>query len=125
MFPSPKRMFLTKGVGIHHHALTTFESALRDADIEQRNLVYVSSILPPHCEIITRETGVELLRPDDITFCVLAGSETSESGRHMYASLGLAGPADSESMAISRSSMDTAKPPKPAASRPRTWPQPC
>ena len=55
MFPSPTRMFLTKGVGVHRHALAAFEFALRDADIEQQNLVYVSSILPPHCAVITRE----------------------------------------------------------------------
>ena len=62
MFPSPTRMFLTKGVGVHRHALiTAFEFALRDADIEQQNLVYVSSILPPHCEVVAREAGVELL----------------------------------------------------------------
>jgi hypothetical protein len=36
MFPSPTRMFLTKGVGVHRHALTAFEFALRDADIEQQ-----------------------------------------------------------------------------------------
>ncbi len=94
MFPSPTRMFLTKGVGVHRHALTAFEYALRDADIEQQNLVYVSSILPPRCEVITRAAGVELLRPGDITFCVLARSETNEFGRHVYASLGLAKPAD-------------------------------
>ena len=52
MFPSPTRMFLTKGVGVHRHALTAFEFALRDADIEQQNLVYVSSILPPRCEVL-------------------------------------------------------------------------
>jgi arginine decarboxylase len=34
MFPSPTRMFLTKGVGVHCHALTAFELAPRDADIE-------------------------------------------------------------------------------------------
>src|SRR5215471_9598025 len=39
MFPSPTRMFLTRGVGVHRHALTAFEFALRDADIEQQNLV--------------------------------------------------------------------------------------
>jgi len=27
-------MFLTKGVGVHRHALTAFELAPRDADIE-------------------------------------------------------------------------------------------
>jgi arginine decarboxylase len=94
MFPSPKRMFLTKGVGVHRHALTAFEFALRDADIEQQNLVYVSSILPPRCEVIPREVGVEMLKPGDITFCVMARSETNEFGRHIYASLGLARPAD-------------------------------
>jgi arginine decarboxylase len=28
MFPSPTRMFLTKGVGVHRYALTAFEFAL-------------------------------------------------------------------------------------------------
>jgi len=42
---------------------------------------------------VTREAGVELLKPGDIIFCVLARSETNEFGRHVYASLGLAGPA--------------------------------
>ena len=63
MFPSPTRMFLTKGVGVHRHALTAFEFALRDADIEQQNLVYVSSILPPRCAVIAREVGIEFLKP--------------------------------------------------------------
>ncbi len=94
MFPSPTRMFLTKGIGVHRHALTAFEFALRDADIEQQNLVYVSSILPPHCEVISREAGGEILKPGDITFCVLARSETNEFGRRIYASLGLARPSD-------------------------------
>jgi arginine decarboxylase len=77
-----------KGLGVHRHALVAFEFALRDADIEQQNLVYVSSLLPPRCEVITREAGVELLRPGDITFGVLARSETNEFG------IGLARPAD-------------------------------
>ena len=38
MFPIPKCVFLTHGVGIHRHSLTAFEYALRDADIEQQNL---------------------------------------------------------------------------------------
>ena len=94
MFPSPTRVFLTKGVGVHRQALTAFEYALRDAKIEQQNLVYVSSIIPPHCEVVPRAVGVKSLRPGDITFCVLARSETNEFGRHVYASLGLARPAD-------------------------------
>jgi arginine decarboxylase len=94
MFPTPTRMFLTKGVGVNRHALAAFELALRDADIEQQNLVHVSSILPPRCAVISREAGVELLKPGDITFCVMARTETDEFGRQVYASIGLARPAD-------------------------------
>jgi len=45
---------------------------LRDAEIEQQNLVSISSILPPHCRLISREEGVATLRPGEITFTVLA-----------------------------------------------------
>jgi arginine decarboxylase len=94
MFPIPRRLFLTSGTGTHRHALTAFEYALRDADIEQQNLVYVSSILPPRCDVISREAGVEALEPGAITFCVMARAETNEFGRQVYASLGLARPSD-------------------------------
>jgi len=94
MFPFPKSVFLTRGVGVHRHALTAFEYALRDADIEQQNLVSVSSILPQHCELITRAAGVATLRPGEITFCVMARSETDEPGRRIAAGIGLARPKD-------------------------------
>jgi arginine decarboxylase len=90
----PASMFLTTGVGVHRHRLTAFEFALREADIEQQNLVTVSSILPPHCELIPRELGVRGLKPGEITFCVLARTETDEAGRLIHSSIGLARPAD-------------------------------
>jgi arginine decarboxylase len=49
VFPIPTSIFLTQGVGVHRHRLTAFEFALREADIEQQNLVSVSSIFPPRC----------------------------------------------------------------------------
>src|SRR5262245_61011452 len=90
----PQRVFLTRGTGVHRHQLTAFEVALRDADIEQQNLVSVSSILPPGCELISREAGVATLQPGEITYCVLARCETNEPGRRISASIGLARPAD-------------------------------
>ena len=92
MFPIPKRVFLTRGVGTHRHQLSAFEYALREADIEQQNLVSVSSILPAHCELIPREVGIAALSPGEITFCVLARAETNERGRHIAAGIGLARP---------------------------------
>jgi arginine decarboxylase len=94
MFPIPTRVFLTKGVGIHRHRLTAFEFALRDADIEQQNLVSVSSILPPRCRLIEPAEGVATLQPGEITFCVMARAETDEPGRRIAASIGLARPKD-------------------------------
>jgi len=94
MFPIATSVFLTKGIGVHRHQLTSFELALRDADIEQQNLVSISSILPPHCKLTSREEGVTTLRPGEITFSVLARAETNEPGRRIHASIGLARPAD-------------------------------
>src|SRR5580704_5740238 len=94
MFPLPKSVFLTRGVGVHRQRLSAFEYALRDADIEQQNLVSVSSILPANCELITRQAGVAMLSPGEITFCVMARAETNEAGRHISAGIGLARPRD-------------------------------
>jgi arginine decarboxylase len=94
MFPIPQCAFLTRGVGVHRHQLTAFEYALREADIEQQNLVTVSSILPAGCELIPVEIGVATLHPGEITFCVMARAETSEPGRRISASIGLARPKD-------------------------------
>lgn len=94
MFPVAKRVFLTRGVGVHRQRLTAFEYALRDADIEQQNLVSVSSILPPHCALIPRNIGVAALSPGEITFCVMARAETDELGRYIAAGIGLARPTE-------------------------------
>lgn len=91
----PKKIFLTKGIGIHKDKLTSFELALRDAGIEKCNLVCVSSIFPPNCKIISREEGSRLLKPGEVTFCVLAKNETNEPNRLISSSIGLAIPRDS------------------------------
>jgi arginine decarboxylase len=92
VFPIPSSFFLTSGIGVHREQLTAFELALRDADIEQQNLVTVSSILPPGCQHLERDEGVKTLKPGEITFCVMARAETREPGRRIHASIGLARP---------------------------------
>lgn len=88
----PKYFFLTKGVGKHKEQLQSFELALRDAKIQHLNLVNVSSIIPPGCQSITLERGVEMLRPGEITFLVLARNATNEPHRLIAASIGVAIP---------------------------------
>jgi arginine decarboxylase len=88
----PTHMFLTKGVGIHKEKLTSFEEALRSAGIAYCNLVSVSSILPPDCKIIPRKRGERLLNPGEITYCVMARSDTNERSRLISSSVGVAVP---------------------------------
>lgn len=90
----PKKMFLTKGVGVHKDKLASFELALRDAGIEKCNLVCVSSIFPPNCKIIPKKEGVKLLNAGEITYCVMARNDNNEPNRLISASIGLAIPKD-------------------------------
>ncbi|TLY21188.1 MAG: arginine decarboxylase, pyruvoyl-dependent [Nitrospirae bacterium] len=93
----PTHMFLTRGVGLHREKLASFEQALRSAGVAYCNLVSVSSILPPNCRIIPRKRGERLLNPGEITFCVMARSETNERNRLISASVGVAIPTDRHS----------------------------
>lgn len=90
----PTKAFFTKGIGVHKNKLQSFELALRDAGIEKQNLVYVSSILPPKCKLIPLEEGIRLLKPGQITYCVMARNQTNEKGRLVGAAVGIAFPAD-------------------------------
>lgn len=92
----PKSMFFTKGVGYHRNKLQSFELALRQAGIEICNLVFVSSIFPPDCKIISREAGIKRLKAGQITFSVLSQKSTNEPNRLVSAAIGLARPKDSK-----------------------------
>jgi arginine decarboxylase len=90
----PQKMFFTKGIGYHRNKLQSFELALRSCGIEYCNLVYVSSIFPPDCRIISSTAGIKLLKPGQITFVVMAKAATNEPNRLVAASIGLAQPID-------------------------------
>ncbi len=88
----PKYFFLTKGVGKHKEQLQAFELALRDAGIQQCNIVSVSSIIPPGCKLLPREQGLKLIKPGEITFVVIARNATNEPHRLIASSIGVAIP---------------------------------
>ena len=88
----PKYLFLTKGVGKHKDPLQSFELALRDANIQHCNIVNVSSIVPPGCKMISREKGLKMVKPGEITFVVLARNSTNEPHRLIASSIGVALP---------------------------------
>jgi arginine decarboxylase len=90
----PTKVFLSKGVGRHRYQLKSFEEALRQAGVAQQNLVQVSSILPPKCKIISCDSGLKTLIPGQISYCVMARSDTNEHGRLIASSIGIAVPKD-------------------------------
>lgn len=90
----PNKMFFTKGKGTHKDYLTSFELALRGADIADLNLVSVSSIKPAHCKIVGIKEGRGYLHSGQIVFAVMARSATNEPNRLIAASVGLARPVD-------------------------------
>lgn len=90
----PRMIFFTKGRGTHKDYLTSFELALREAEIADLNLVSVSSIKPPHCKIVSRQEGRKFLKPGQVVFAIMARSATNEPNRLIASSIGLATPAD-------------------------------
>jgi arginine decarboxylase len=86
----PTKVFFTKGVGKHKERLASFEAALRDAGIAFCNLVYVSSILPPHCQILPRKDGLKKINPGQIIYCVMARNESNEPNRLVASAIGCA-----------------------------------
>lgn len=89
-----KKLFLTKGKGIHTDRLTSFEYALRDAGIAGTNLVLISSIFPPKAKLITRKEGLKRISPGQILFTIYSKNQTNEPHRMCAASVGIAQPKD-------------------------------
>ncbi|OGZ42249.1 MAG: arginine decarboxylase, pyruvoyl-dependent [Candidatus Ryanbacteria bacterium RIFCSPHIGHO2_02_FULL_45_43] len=92
----PKKIFFTKGVGIHKEYLISFEAALRSAGVAPYNLVSVSSIYPPNCKRVSMGVGLESLSPGSIIYVVMARNATNEPNRLIAASIGVALPADGD-----------------------------
>lgn len=93
----PSKVFLTRGAGKSGDRLTSFELALRDAEIARFNLVSVSSILPPEAEIISKEEGLKRMSPGRIAYAVMARLSTNKPDRILSASVGCAAPEDPKS----------------------------
>jgi arginine decarboxylase len=89
---TPKRIFLTNGVGRHRDRLSSFEAALRDARIAAFNIVRVSSIFPPGAKILSKTRGLQYLSPGEIIYCVMSQNDTNEPHRLVAASIGVAVP---------------------------------
>ncbi len=87
-----KDFFLTKGVGKDKEKLISLELALRNAGIDKyaRNIVDISYI-PSECKyIISKDKGIEQLKPGEVVYVVKAENLTNEPNRLIAASIGVA-----------------------------------
>ena len=91
-----KKLFLTKGKGVHEDRLTSFEYALRDAGIAGTNIVLISSIFPPKAKLVPRKEGLKEIKPGQILFTIYSKNQTNEPHRMCSASVGVAQPKDKE-----------------------------
>ncbi len=72
--------------------MASLEQALRDAGIAPFNLVKVSSIFPPYCQLVAKEEGLKALKPGQIVYLVMSENSTNEAHRLISASVGIAIP---------------------------------
>lgn len=90
----PRKVFITKGVGVHEKQLTSRELAMTDAGVEKMNMIKASSIIPPRCEFISVREGKELLMIGQMAFAILAQCSTNEPHKRISAAIGIAKPDD-------------------------------
>ena len=90
----PKKLFLTRGKGVHEDRLTSFEYALRDAGIAGTNLVLISSIFPPDAKLVSKTEGLKLIDSGQILFTIYSRNQTNEPHRLTASSVGIAQPKD-------------------------------
>lgn len=91
--PRPTRFFLTAGSAEGYTPLNAFDAALLDASVGDVNLVKLSSILPPGCEL--SETPFELA-PGSLTPVAYASITSHLPGETIAAAVAVAVPADPE-----------------------------
>lgn len=85
----PKKIVLTKGVGVGSTNLNSFDSALLNAGVGNLNLVKVSSIIPSGAKIINISKGFtkDLPLPGSLTPAVYSFISSSRSGERITAVL--------------------------------------
>jgi arginine decarboxylase len=84
---TPSRIFFSRGVGIHKIERVAVQRAMEDAGVSNLNLVKVTSVIPPQCEVITAQKGLRLLRPGSVNFSVIAQGVTNEPHQRVTAAL--------------------------------------
>ncbi len=82
------KIYLTTGVGYGKTPISAFDGALRDAGVDNFNLLTLSSVVPPGAEVVFEKYKPEGDQWGNKLFCVMAEIRTRESGQYIGAALG-------------------------------------
>ena len=83
----PTRVFFTSGVGFHKTQRVAMQHAMREAGLADCNLVKISSVIPPACQVVTRERGLRMLEAGAIAHAVIAQGVTKEPHQRVSVAL--------------------------------------
>jgi arginine decarboxylase len=81
------RIFITQGKGEAQTRKSAFDRSLHDANIDNLNLVPVSSIIPPGVMIETEKRQIPSWPVGSFRYAVL-GTSSARSGEHIAAAMG-------------------------------------
>jgi arginine decarboxylase len=80
---------LTAGTGVGPTALSAFDSALVNAGVANFNLIYLSSVLPPGCDVINHDGPFKPAGTwGDRLYVVIAQRRTSLRNQEAWAGIG-------------------------------------
>lgn len=85
-----RRIQIATGAGIGPTELAAFDAALLDAGIANFNLIYLSSVIPPMCQIEISPDDVAQVEGvwGDRLYLVVAQERATEPGREAWAGIG-------------------------------------
>jgi arginine decarboxylase len=86
-------VFFVSGVGVHSQERVAVQHAMRDAGVADCNLLKVSSVIAPGCQIISAAEGRSFLRPGNVVFAVVGTAQTDEPHQRVTTALAWAKPA--------------------------------
>ena len=82
------KIYLTTGKGEGPTPLAAFDAALRDAGVANYNLICLSSVIPPHSEIVPTKFAPPGDEYGHRLYVVMARHDTQQRGETAWAALG-------------------------------------
>jgi arginine decarboxylase len=83
-----EQIYVTAGRGEGLTELSAFDRALFEAGIANFNLIELSSVIPPHCEIIEKQVALNSEGRGRRLYVVLSSMTTAMIGEEIWAGIG-------------------------------------